>query len=63
MAPVAAAPDWLRVIGEIIPFDSIGTAYRGVMYEAAGGLPTIWILSAALIGIILIWGSAIVRGR
>ena len=63
MAPVAAAPDWLREIGEIIPFDSIGAAYRGVMYDAGGGLPFIWLLSAALIGIILIWGSAIVKGR
>jgi len=63
MAPVAAAPDWLRQIGEVIPFDSIGAAYRGVMYDASGGLPFIWLLSAALIGIILIWGSAIVRGR
>ena len=63
IAPVAAAPDWLREIGEIIPFDSIGAAYRGVMYDAGGGLPFIWLLSAALIGIILIWGSAIVKGR
>ena len=63
MAPVAAAPDWLREIGEIIPFDSIGAAYRGVIYDAGGGLPFIWLLSAALIGIILIWGSAIIRGR
>ena len=63
MAPVAAAPDWLREIGEVIPFDSIGSAYRGVMYDAGGGLPFIWLLSAALIGIILIWGSAIIRGR
>ena len=63
MAPVAAAPDWLREIGEVIPFDSIGAAYRGVMYDASGGLPFIWLLSAALIGIILIWGSAIVKGR
>jgi len=63
MAPVAAAPDWLRQIGEIIPFDSIGAAYRGVMYDAGGGLPFIWLLSAALIGIILIWGSAIIKGR
>jgi len=63
MAPVAAAPDWLREIGEVIPFDSIGAAYRGVMYEASGGLPFIWLLSAALIGIILIWSSAIVKGR
>ena len=63
MAPVAAAPNWLREIGEIIPFDSIGAAYRGIMYDAGGGLPFIWLLSAALIGIILIWGSAIVKGR
>jgi len=63
MAPVAAAPDWLREIGEIIPFDLIGSTYRGVMYDAGGGLPFIWLLSAALIGIILIWGSAIVKGR
>ena len=63
IAPVAAAPDWLREIGEVIPFDSIGAAYRGVMYDAGGGLPFIWLLSAALIGIILIWGSAIIRGR
>ena len=63
MAPVAAAPDWLREIGEVIPFDSIGAAYRGVMYDAGEGLPFTWLLSAALIGIILIWGSAIVRNR
>ena len=63
MAPVAAAPDWLREIGEIIPFDSIGAAYRGVIYDAGAGLPFIWLLGAALIGIILIWGSAIVKGR
>jgi ABC-2 type transport system permease protein len=63
MAPVAAAPDWLREIGEVIPFDSIGAAYRSVMYDASGGLPFIWLLSAALIGIILIWGSAIVKGK
>jgi len=63
MKKYTAAPDWLREIGEIIPFDSIGAAYRGVMYDAGGGLPFIWLLSAALIGIILIWGSAIIRGR
>ena len=63
MAPVAAAPDWLREIGEVIPFDLIGSAYRGVMYDAGEGLPFIWLLSAALIGIILIWGSAIIRDR
>jgi ABC-type uncharacterized transport system permease subunit len=63
IAPVAAAPDWLREIGEVIPFDSIGAAYRGVMYDAGEGLPFIWLLSAALIGIILIWGSAIIRSR
>ena len=63
MAPVAAAPNWLREIGEVIPFDSIGAAYRGVMYDAGEGLPFIWLLSAALIGIILIWGSAIIRSR
>ena len=63
MAPVAAAPDWLREIGEVIPFDSIGAAYRGVMYDAGEGLPFTWLLSAALIGIILIWGSAIIRSR
>ena len=63
MAPIAAAPNWLREIGEIIPFDSIGVAYRGVIYNTGGGLPFIWLLSAALIGIILIWGSAIVKHR
>ena len=63
MAPVAAAPDWLREIGEVIPFDSIGAAYRGVMYDAGEGLPFTWLLSAALIGIILILGSAIIRSR
>ena len=51
----------LREIGEVIPFDSIGSAYRGVMYDAGGDLPFVWLLSAALIGIILIWGSAIIR--
>jgi len=33
------------------------------MYDASGDLPFNWLLSAALIGIILIWGSAIVKGK
>ena len=33
------------------------------MYDAGGSLPFIWLVSAALIGIILIWGSVIVKGK
>ena len=63
VAPVSAAPDWLERIGTAVPFDAIGAAYRAIIFGSDASLPFIWLLSAALIGIVLSWGSAIFRGR
>jgi len=63
VAPVSAAPDWLERIGTAVPFDTIGAAYRSIIFGSDASLPYIWLLSAALIGIILSWGSAIFKGR
>jgi hypothetical protein len=63
VAPVSAAPDWLERIGTAVPFDAIGAAYRAIIFGSDASLPFIWLLSAALIGIVLSWGSAIFKGR
>ena len=63
VAPVSAAPDWLERIGTAVPFDAIGAAYRAIIFGSDASLPYIWLLSAALIGIVLSWGSAIFKGR
>ena len=63
VAPVSAAPDWLERIGTAVPFDTIGAAYRAIIFGSDASLPYIWLLSAALIGITLSWGSAIFKGR
>ena len=63
VAPVSAAPDWLERIGTAVPFDTIGAAYRAIIFGSDASLPYIWLISAALIGITLSWGSAIFKGR
>jgi hypothetical protein len=63
VAPVSAAPDWLERIGTAVPFDAIGAAYRAIIFSSDASLPYIWLLSAALMGIVLSWGSAIFKGR
>jgi ABC-2 type transport system permease protein len=63
VAPVSAAPDWLERIGTAVPFDAIGAAYRAIIFGSDASLPFIWLSSAALIGIVLSWGSAIFKGR
>ena len=63
VAPVSAAPDWLERIGTAVPFDAIGAAYRAIIFGSDASLPYIWLLSAALMGIVLSWGSAIFKGR
>ena len=63
MMPVSAAPEWLELIGTSVPFDSIGAAYRAIIYGSDGSLPFTNLLSAALIGIVLTWSSAIFKGR
>jgi len=63
MMPVSAAPEWLELIGTSVPFDSIGAAYRSIIYGSDGSLPFTYLFSAALIGIVLSWGSAIFKGR
>ena len=61
--PLTAAPEWLELIGASVPFDSIGRAYRSVIFGSSGGLPLLWLGSAAFIGLLLNWGSDILRGR
>ncbi len=63
MAPVAAAPNWLGATADVVPFDLIGRAYRGVMHGADGGLPLIWLGSAAVIGLALIWAAGFLGKR
>ena len=63
LAPVSAAPEWLERIGTVVPFDAIGAAYRAIIFGSDASLPFIWLLSVALIGIVLSWGSAIFKGR
>jgi len=61
--PLTAAPEWLELIGTSVPFDSIGRAYRSVIFGSNGELPLLWLGSAAFIGLILNWVSEILRGR
>jgi len=63
MIPLTAAPEWLEFIGSSIPFDSIGRAYRSVIFGSSGSLPLLWLGSSALIGLFLNWVSDILRGR
>ena len=63
MIPLAAAPEWLEFIGSSIPFDSIGSAYRSVIFGSNGNIPLLWLGSAAAIGLLLNWISDILRGR
>jgi len=63
MMPISAAPEWLEYIGNAVPFDSIGTAYRAVIFGSDASLPYTWLLGSALIGLFLSWGSAIFKGR
>jgi len=63
MIPLTAAPEWLELVGTWIPFDSIGKAYRAIIFESAESLPYFWLSGAAFIGLLLNWGSDIFRGR
>jgi len=63
MIPLSAAPEWLELIGTWIPFDSIGSAYRAIIFKSNGSLPYLWLAGAALLGLLLNWGSDIFRGR
>jgi len=62
MAPVAAAPDWLRSIGEAVPFDLVGAVYRNVLHGASLDVPLIWLAGAGLVGLALIWLAGLVAG-
>jgi len=55
-APVGAAPEWLRSIGEALPFSDLGTGYRSLVVGGPeGSLPILLLLAVAAIGIALIW--------
>ena len=36
MMPISAAPEWLELIGNSVPFDAIGGAYRAVIFGSDG---------------------------
>jgi len=61
--PLTAAPEWLELIGTWVPFDSIGKAYRAIIFESNGSLPYLWLSATAFLGLLLNWGSDIFRGR
>ena len=61
MAPVAAAPAWLARVGEAVPFDAVGAFYRGVIHGTGTSMPVDWLGGAAVLGVALIWLSAVVR--
>ena len=61
MAPVAAAPAWLARVGEAVPFDAVGAFYRGVIHGTGTPMPVDWLGGAAVLGVALIWLSAVVR--
>jgi len=57
-APVAAAPNWLRSIGEVIPFDTVSEVYRTAIIGGSGGFPAMILLATAAIGLVLIWAGS-----
>ncbi len=68
-APIAAAPDWLRGLGEALPFSALSRGYRAVVIGGPdGAVPVGLLLVVAAIGVVLIfagtglWGM-LRRGR
>jgi uncharacterized phage infection (PIP) family protein YhgE len=67
--PVAAAPDWLRWLGEAVPFSDLSHAFRSVVIGGPFGTrPWLTFIIAAAVGIVLIaigtWLHGLVhRGR
>lgn len=55
--PLAAAPDWLRAIGELAPFDAVPAAFRSILI---GGPDHGFLVAASwsvLAGLALIWAG------
>jgi len=61
LSPLGAAPTWLQSVGNTVPFDEIGAAFRGVIHGAAFDLPLLWLAAAAIIGLTLIWTKALIQ--
>ena len=61
-APITAAPDWLRSIAEILPFDQLGATYRSVILGGGYDIPVTQFVWVGLNGLVLIWlGSIFVK--
>jgi hypothetical protein len=55
-APVAAAPEWLRAIGEALPFDRLSIAYRSLVIGGPEtAIPVGLLVTIAVIGLGLVW--------
>lgn len=54
-APITAAPNWLRSIAEILPFDQLGAAYRSVILGGGSGIPVTQFIWVGANGLVLIW--------
>ncbi len=61
-APVKAAPDWLRGIGEMIPFDVVSQTYRTIIIGGNAPFPWLILLATAGIGLTLIWVGSLALG-
>jgi len=59
-APITAAPDWLRSIAEVLPFDQVGAAYRGVILGGGSGVPVAQFIWVGATGLVLIWLGSLV---
>ncbi len=54
-APVAMAPDWLRWLGEALPFSDLARGYRAVVIGGpTGSAPILLLLGIAVLGVVLI---------
>ncbi len=61
--PLAAAPDWLQRVGEVLPFADLAASYRAILIggpEGSVALPTLAL--AAALGIVLIWAGTLLYG-
>lgn len=62
-APITAAPDWLRSIGEALQFDQLGATYRAVVLGGGSGIPVMQFVWVGLTGLVLIWVGTLAIGK
>lgn len=57
IAPIRAIPSWLQPLAETIPFSSVGAAFREAILLQDISLPRAFVLTAAGVGLLLIWAK------